>query len=1120
MRKPLSLAYTLLIGVLVILTITLIYQRETSSEAAEVVREAGVKLKEMASKLEERLSFIVQLNDEELPSYFTAIEDGKSFSFYLLEDDRVRYWSDSEPAISDSLLLQTDAPELLRLPNGDFLSNTKTLGSRKVVGLLLIRHRYELENSYLSNLFNPELGIDDGFSESAGGDTLHIPGLGEYYLLRHSPIPHVPGVAFMTAMFLSWLLALIAIFLLLRHFSKSLPRVLGIVFLVVAVRLCMMGLKVPHVLFDHPIFSPTFYASSFYFNSLGDMLFNASLFLVFAIAFYVASSRTNRNRIVYYFGWAATAFLIHYLIRGLIINSRLSFELSRPGDINAYSILAFVSITMLLLCFLFITAGVLRRLMGYEIKGRHALLAITACAAYTTIALSMLNRQKEQETRKLFAQKADMRQDQIAEYIIRQQEASIASDIQVTYIIESGLNTSELLNQYLAENYFNGYLSRYEVQSRILQRGSVGLADLERQAATGKSTISRNLVYIDSETGGSYLSVLPLADSTNYLAISLTTRFLKSAQGFPELLKSDNFSSDIPQEDYSIARYDKGSLVYEFGEYIYPLTSKIFPGGNGEYAFVIIGNYDHLLYRTGKDSFIVVSRPRPTIFGVLTLFSWMFAFLNAGAFAVLFISLMLFGKWQLNLTRRVQVSVIFLIVFTFLMVGFGTVRYINTKYQTDQRRSISDQVNALWFAVNEKLNYSATPSQLPNQRTLMDDIVRSTNIDFNIFDRQGRLFYSSQPGLFDRGIISPRMNPEAYFTIRDEGLTQFIHPEKAGRLRYIAAYAPFTDQAGNISAYLNLPYFEKQNELNRDVSVFLSALVNIYVLLFAIAVLVTIFISSRITKPLLLIRESMSGIRLGAKNKKINYEVKDEIGQLVSEYNRMIDELAISANMLARSERESAWREMARQVAHEIKNPLTPMKLSVQHLYRTFREEHRDDQGQVKRITNTLLQQIDTLSNIATAFSNFAQMPQPVPERIELNELLNQISSLYAEGVEITVEGEKSYVLADKDRMNGVFTNLVKNAVQSIPPERPGRITVRLSRKPLEVIVEITDNGIGIPEDQRDKIFIPNFTTKTSGMGLGLAIVRKIVEEATGKIWFTSIYGEGSSFFVSLPATE
>jgi two-component system, NtrC family, nitrogen regulation sensor histidine kinase NtrY len=455
------------------------------------------------------------------------------------------------------------------------------------------------------------------------------------------------------------------------------------------------------------------------------------------------------------------------------------------------------------------------------------------------------------------------------------------------------------------------------------------------------------------------------------------------------------------------------------------------------------------------------------------------------------------------------------------MAGTGTVYFIKNKYTNDLRKSISDQVNALWYMVNESLISSMQNQNLftEEQFVVLDQLVKNTNIDFNLFSSDGTIVYSSQPKIFEKGIVSKRMNPEAYFTIREEGPTQFIHPENAGLLKYISAYAPFTDPAGNIVAILNLPYLEKQNELNKDVSVFLSALVNIYVLLFALAVIVTLFISSQIARPLLLIRENMSGIKFGSVNEKIDYSDNDEIGQLVHEYNRMIDELIVSADKLAQSERESAWREMARQVAHEIKNPLTPMKLSVQHLHRAFKDKGFGEDPIVDRISSTLIQQIDTLSNIATAFSNFARMPNPVLSRTNVNETLNQVIQLYSDGIEIELKSdeENAFILADKDQLIGIFSNLLKNAIQSIDAGVKGKVNVLLSRQDGCIVVEIRDNGVGIPEDQRDKIFIPSFTTKSSGMGLGLAITKKLVESASGKIWFTSIYGNGTSFFVSFP---
>lgn len=265
----------------------------------------------------------------------------------------------------------------------------------------------------------------------------------------------------------------------------------------------------------------------------------------------------------------------------------------------------------------------------------------------------------------------------------------------------------------------------------------------------------------------------------------------------------------------------------------------------------------------------------------------------------------------------------------------------------------------------------------------------------------------------------------------------------------------------------------------------------------------------------------MSGVRLGSINEKIAYQRNDEIGQLVHEYNRMLEELASSADKLAQNERESAWREMAKQVAHEIKNPLTPMKLSVQHLQRNL--QHKDDKDRefVNRISETLIQQIDTLSAIATSFSDFAKMPQAKPEKLDLLHVLSPIADLYREIPDLEIvlmsDNESHHVLADKDHLNRIFSNILKNALQSIPDGRKGKIAIDIKNSINDIRIEISDNGIGIPDDKKDKIFIPNFTTKSSGTGLGLAMVKNLVEQSGGKVWFTTELDKGTSFFIEFP---
>lgn len=326
----------------------------------------------------------------------------------------------------------------------------------------------------------------------------------------------------------------------------------------------------------------------------------------------------------------------------------------------------------------------------------------------------------------------------------------------------------------------------------------------------------------------------------------------------------------------------------------------------------------------------------------------------------------------------------------------------------------------------------------------------------------------------------------------------------------------------------NVTYYVKPNnehlslQTKRKLNDFLGALLNVYVFLLIGIVLLSMLVANSIAKPLTILSTKLKQIQVGGSNQKLEWNRQDELGGLIRNYNEMIQELDRSTRMLALTERETAWREMAKQVAHEIKNPLTPMKLITQHLQNSIsRTDHDEIPALVKRVTQTLIEQIENLSKIASEFSNFAKLPAPENEKIALNEVVTSTHDLFRKredmDIHLRVPIDEIYVFADKNHIIRVLTNLIKNAIQAIPLGRRGRIEIILYKHHKRAIIKVTDNGCGIPDSMRDKVFYPNFTTKNSGTGLGLAIVRDIIDSCNGHIYFHTSENKGTEFFVELP---
>jgi nitrogen fixation/metabolism regulation signal transduction histidine kinase len=393
------------------------------------------------------------------------------------------------------------------------------------------------------------------------------------------------------------------------------------------------------------------------------------------------------------------------------------------------------------------------------------------------------------------------------------------------------------------------------------------------------------------------------------------------------------------------------------------------------------------------------------------------------------------------------------------------------------------------------------------------------NLFISLYDLRGNYLISTNSATMDSLSIPYKV----HYTVMKQlvtGNSRAIVENEVNGKKYLIAYWYFTDANEKPISITSVAY-EKSEMEGKNVFLFLGELLQSYVLLFLMAALVAYLLSTYITRSLQEVGEKMKGVQLGSSNEELSWKSDDEIGALVTEYNRMLRELEKSANLLAREERESAWREMAKQVAHEIKNPLTPMKLRVQHLLRSWDDKAPDFDQKLKVYVQSMTEQIDTLSRIANEFSNFAKMPKPNLENFDIVKLIESATEIYQNQSNYNFKlrvyhVENPEVIADRDQMVRVLNNLVTNAIQAIPEGRRGEIDVAVREFKNRIFIRVNDNGVGISDEGKEKIFVPNFTTKSTGTGLGLAMVKNIVSSSGGNVFFWSKEGKGASFYIEL----
>ena len=476
------------------------------------------------------------------------------------------------------------------------------------------------------------------------------------------------------------------------------------------------------------------------------------------------------------------------------------------------------------------------------------------------------------------------------------------------------------------------------------------------------------------------------------------------------------------------------------------------------------------------------------------------------------------GIRNMRLSTRIVYIILTPVLAVFIYIFFMSISYVHRNYEQHQHHDlqmrseyIQSYLRSLYY-----WDVALTPSQAQGLAIDLHDLGYDINQDIHVYSLSGELIASSSPALFNSGVLSRRMAPEAFFSDNHSAVCY----EQIASHPYLVSYIPFHNGSFVTIGYIAVPYFLSEQTRNAEVDKLLSRLLPPYIVVLLLALFFSFAAARSMTAPISMLTEKMRHFAIGAKNNHIDYPYHDELGALVERYNMLVDRVEESAEQLAKAERESAWRTMARQIAHEINNPLTPMKLSVQKLQLKRGTDQFD--AYFEKTTQMLISEIDNLAHIAQSFSTFAKQPEVVTTEVDVAEKLSHVITLQRandEQIPIRYVGADSGVmgLADKEQISQVFVNIIRNAIQALETQTDADIIVMLNAvySDKEMRISISDNGPGIPAEVQEKIFRPNFTTKSNGNGLGLAISKRIVEGSGGRIEFETS-DKGTTFYIFL----
>ena len=1070
----------------------------------------------------------------------------------------------SKSQYNTPLAYLSDHEQYVNLGSAWYLVKVYSMNRVKIISALLIKTDYLSDNSILVNRINPELGIkrkliltpvsyDDGYVVyGIVGDPLFTV-VGDV-TAGYNPYANI--LRWMAIIMVG--IGLYVYMLSRRNLKAYLFFILGITILWgVAYRL---GISLRYV---SPLFSPNIYADSGIFSSFGAFLINNIYVFLFVLGLYkfrkkiitvaIKSKRTVKGILFLLFSVIVVGICIyiHFVFRSLIFNSNVALELFRLQELNIYSVLSYLSFGLLFASLLLMIQFLVplftkyRRNTWYTAKFIFYFTFIISL--YTLVEVSVLGKEKESSRVKVWTNKLSVERDIGLELQLRSVESKLINDQIFGAMLSLPEGGPNLVRNRLEETYLAGISQKYQVTVTLCKPNDM-LLDSKWQQMIDCNEYFNNLIangvplhdgsrffFLNTSKGRvSYLGVMSYMTTNGpiNLYIQMDSRFTKDVVGYPALLfnykTSDNVS--MPKE-YSYGKYLDGRLVVYRGKYNYPYLINQDTYDKGFSETRTQDGYLHYINVSSADNIIIISRPMRTFYVYVVSFSYLMLFYSA----ILFLTVRMrrWGRTSLkrNLStnsfrRSITVLIIVSLVITLLCLCFGSVWFCMNFYKESNRVQMEEKLQTIQSTLSDICKYADDYTQVNTSSVIqaMERIANNTQADINLFDPYGKLMRSTQPELFDRYLLSSRMNAQAYKQIVLENKNSFFNSEILGKLSYYSLYAPIFNAEGKLLAIANIPYFSKDEGFTEDASAIVAAIVNIYILLLILAIFGGSTLANQIAKPIAEISRKMRYIDVVKKAEHINYESNNELGDLVRSYNNMVDDLEASTRKLAQSEREQAWSEMARQIAHEIKNPLTPMSLKIQHLVRMKNMGVEGWEDKFESAAKSILEQINILSNTASEFSSFAKFYYEETVEMNLAEVINEQKVFFdtRENIRIIYDycHKNCIVYARKGQIIRVLVNLISNAIQALEESGMGYIRILLKEQEDSYLVSIEDNGPGVKKEDEQKLFKPNFTTKSSGTGLGLAICRNIIEQSGGKIFYSKSDLGGANFSFTLPKNK